>query len=57
MSNWRITVTDIDMTGGDMVCTTLPVATTVDLRKGSLTITDVGSCISLTLGFACAAGH
>jgi hypothetical protein len=55
LAHWRITITDMDTTGSDMVCTTLPVATAADLREGAMTLTDVGSCTAITLGLTCAA--
>jgi hypothetical protein len=54
LSHWRITITDLDVTGSDTVCTTMPIATAADFRKGALTVTDAGSCESITLGFTCA---
>jgi hypothetical protein len=56
-SHWRITLTDMDVSGSELVCTTLPVATAADLRKGTLTVMNAGSCNSITLGFTCADGH
>lgn len=52
-SHWRITLTDIDTTGSETVCTTLPVAKAADLRAGALTLEDVGSCMRIALRFTC----
>jgi hypothetical protein len=52
-SRWRITLTDIDTTGSETVCTTLPLAKTADLRAGALTLEDVGSCTRISLSLTC----
>jgi hypothetical protein len=49
-----ITVVDVDANDSDQVCTTMPVFTAADLARGSLTLTKVGSCKTLTLGLTCA---
>ena len=54
---WTISVIDQDGTGpfgtGETICTTTPSVSSPDLRSGGLTVSDVGSCAELVLGFTC----
>jgi hypothetical protein len=52
-SHWRITLTDIDTTGSDTVCSTLPVARSTDLRAGEMTLENIGSCTRISLSLTC----
>ncbi len=54
---WTISVFDQDGNGplgtAETICTTTPSVSSADLRSGGFTVSDVGSCSEIVLGFTC----
>ena len=54
---WTVSVLDQDGDGplgsSETICTTTPSVSSADLHDGELTVSDVGSCTEIVLGFTC----
>jgi hypothetical protein len=49
-----VTITDVDATEHDDVCSIPVVVTAADLLKGAVSVSSAGSCKTLTVGLTCA---